>query len=248
MIGLDLVALEAALPGLIFASIRPGAALLAAPVFGGVQTPVQLRFIVALAIGLAGHDVPASFEALSGAQGMIGIAREAVVGLALGFGLQLGFAAASVAGEAIGNAMGLGFASLVDPLNGHGSPIAGQALSMLAMMIFLGMDGHLAFFRLIVEAAPPDLFGAAHGLALMGGGVLQSGMTIALPVVAGVLVAQLALALVARAAPALNLFAIGLPAALLAGLLLFAASLPAMSIAIARAVEAGLGLATVIAR
>jgi flagellar biosynthesis protein FliR len=42
------------LPALMLASIRPGAAFLAAPVFGAPQVPVLLRFVLAVAVGVPG--------------------------------------------------------------------------------------------------------------------------------------------------------------------------------------------------
>ena len=78
--------------------------------------------------------------------------REVMVGLAIGFALQIGFAAALLAGEAISNAMGIGFAAMADPASGQMSPAIGQFLSMLATFLFLAIDGHLALIAIIVES------------------------------------------------------------------------------------------------
>jgi flagellar biosynthesis protein FliR len=105
----------------MIAMIRPGAAFLAAPVFGAQSVPVQLRLVVALAIGIPALDqVPFvlpehGIASIAGGALVIG---EVLAGLALGFAVQIGFAAAMLAGEVIGNAMGLGFAGMVDPNSG----------------------------------------------------------------------------------------------------------------------------------
>ena len=225
------------LPTLMLASVRPGAAFLAAPVLGLPQVPVFLRFVLALAVG-----VPSSFGMQVPSAGLLPvIAGEVLIGLALGFALQAGFAAASVAGELIANAMGLGFASMIDPASGRATPAISQVLSILATLLFLSIDGHLAFVTVIVESFRTLPMGggliSAHAVSAiieLGGAMFAGAVTLALPVVTGVILVQLVMALLARSAPAMNLFAVGLPAALLAGFALFAFALPVMGQAIVR--------------
>jgi flagellar biosynthesis protein FliR len=175
------------------------------------------------------------------------IAGEVIIGLALGFALQTGFAAASIAGEAISNAMGLGFASMIDPASGRATPAVSQALSIVATLLFLAIDGHLAFVTVIVESFRLLPMGgglisaaAVQAIIALGGAMFASAVMVALPVVTGVILIQLVMALLARSAPAMNLFAVGLPAALLGGLILFAFALPVMGQAMVRTLTATL--------
>ena len=238
------------LPALMLASIRPGAAFLAAPVFGAPQVPLLLRFVLAVAVGVPGVSIATVILPPGGMVGVAGIALivgEIIIGLALGFALQTGFAAMSIAGEAIGNAMGLGFAATVDPMSGHGTPAVGQVLTILATLLFLSMDGHLAFITVVIESyrAVPVGAGllsadAVQAVVLLGGVMFAASIVLALPVVTGVILIQLVMALLARSAPALNLFAVGLPAALLGGLVLFAFATPMLGGAITRTLIATL--------
>jgi flagellar biosynthesis protein FliR len=232
------------LPALMLASIRPGAAFLAAPVFGAPQVPVLLRFVLAVAVGVPGAMVATVVLPSGGMVSVAGFALvigEILIGLALGFALQTGFAATSIAGEAIGNAMGLGFAATIDPMSGHGTPAIGQVLTILATLLFLSMDGHLAFISVIIESyrALPVGGGllsadAVGAVVTLGGAMFAASVTLALPAVTGVILIQLVMALLARSAPALNLFAVGLPAALLGGLVLFAFATPVIGSAVTR--------------
>ena len=238
------------LPALMLASIRPGAAFLAAPIFGAPQVPVLLRFILAVAVGVPGSllaTVVLPPDGIASAAGVVLIIGEIIIGLALGFALQTGFAATSIAGEAIGNAMGLGFAATIDPLSGTGTPAIGQVLTILATLLFLSMDGHLAFISVILEsyrALPIGggllSAGAVQSVINLGGAMFAASILLALPVVTGVILIQLVMALLARSAPALNLFAVGLPAALLGGLILFAFAIPVLGGAITRSLVANL--------
>ncbi len=238
------------LPALMLASIRPGAAFLAAPIFGAPQVPILLRLVLAVAVGVPGSvmaTVVLPPEGMVSVAGFALIIGEIIIGLALGFALQTGFAATSIAGEAIGNAMGLGFAATIDPMSGSGTSAIGQVLTILATLLFLSMDGHLAFITVVLEsyrALPvgggllsPDAVGA---VVKLGGAMFAASVVLALPVVTGVILIQLVMALLARSAPALNLFAVGLPAALLGGLLLFAFAMPMLGQAITRSLVATL--------
>ena len=258
MIPAGFAALEPSLLALMLALLRPGAALLAAPVFSMPAVPVQLRLVIATAIGLPGMalaGVAPPPEGVVAFAGLLFIAGELLCGLAMGFALQIGFAAALVAGEVVSNAMGLGFATMNDPAGGHASPAFGQLLSVLATFLFFASDGHLHFFRLVVEsyaAMPPGgawPSGAAlHALVRFGGLVFSAGLSIALPVGFALVLVQLIMGMIGRSAPTLNLFAVGMPVALIAGIILMAATLPAMAEGVSRTLTAALEYAARLAR
>jgi len=231
------------------AMLRPGAAFLAAPLTGSPQVPVQLRLVIALAVGipavqLSGLHLPA--DGMISAAGLFLAVGEIVIGLALGFALQAGFAAALVAGETISNAMGLGFASMTNPMTGQSSSAVGQLLMMMATFLFLASDGHLLFARILVEsygafppgaAIPLQLFAE---LAKLGGLIFAAGLAIALPVAAALVLVQLVLGVLSRSAPSLNLFSVGMPAAMVTGIILLAMTAPLIADAILAAIHQGL--------
>lgn len=241
----------------LVAMLRPGAAFLAAPVMGAPQVPVQLRLVIALAVGIpaaqvSGFTLPA--EGMITLDGLLLVMGEIVMGLALGFAVQLGFAAAILAGEAISNAMGLGFAAMTDPMSGQASSAIGHLLTMLATFLFLASDGHLLFARIIIEsygAFPPGgrlPLGLIAGLVKLGSLIFAAGLAIALPVAAALVLVQLILGILGRSAPSLNLFSVGMPAAILVGIILLAVAAPTMAEAILRAINQGLAQAGSLAR
>ena len=250
MIPAGFAGVEAQLWLWMVAMIRPGAAFLAAPVFGATFVPVQLRLIVALAIGipaLSATNFAIPVEGLASIEGFLLVAGEVMAGLALGFAVQIGFSAAILAGEVVGNAMGLGFASMMDPASGQQNPMVGQFLTILATFLFLAIGGHLALATIIVEsyrALPPgDAWISAEsirGLVLFGGVLFAAGLSIALPVGFAILLVQIVMGMLARSAPQLNIFSVGLPAALLAGIVLLAIAAPVMGEAIVGVLQQGL--------
>ena len=250
MIPTEFAGVETQLLIWFLAMIRPGAAFLAAPLFGSTAVPIQVRIMLSLAVGIPSANAAAIVLPATGlfsVAGLLIIAGEVVLGLALGFALQIGFAVALVAGETIGNAMGLGFASMQDPLSGHSSTAVGQFLSMFGTVLFLAIGGHLALIEIVVtsfQSLPPGASwlapAALHGLVGFGGLMFGAGMTVALPVAFSLIIVQVVMATVTRAAPALNLFAVGIPATVLAGVLLLAMATPIMASALEHA--AGLAL------
>ena len=234
----------------LFAMVRPGAAFVVAPIFGAAFVPVQLRLIVALAIGIpavSAADVILPAGGLATIEGVLMIAGEVTAGIAIGFAVQIGFSAALLAGELIGNAMGLGFAAQVDPATGQQNPALSQFLSILGTFLFLSIGGHLALAATIVEsyrALPPgDAWISAEsirGLVYFGSVLFAAGLSIALPVGFAIVLVQLVMGMLSRTAPALNLFAVGFPAAMLAGMVLLAIASPIIGDGIIAAIQAGL--------
>ena len=236
MLGFGL-SIEPQLWTLVFVMVRIGAAFIAAPVFGAVSIPLPVRVALSGAIGVLvmnTHTVvaPPSVFALAT---ILSVGAEALVGLALGFVLQIAFAAPLVASELIGTSMGIGFASAIDPQNGASTPALGQFLSILLTLLFLSADGHLMLVELLVrsyDAMPPGAawMGAARlkGIAVFGGYAFLAGLLLALPVGFLLLCLNLVVGMLSRSAPALNLFAVGLPASLAVGVIGLAIAFPAM--------------------
>ncbi|MBC2670494.1 flagellar biosynthetic protein FliR [Novosphingobium piscinae] len=219
----------------LFLMTRIGAALFAAPFFGASGVPPQARVIVTGAIGIlvcnwTGVQAPAALFSLPG---MLAVAGEVLVGLALGFVLQLSFAAPTIAAEVIGAGMGMSIAAAADPQTGAQSPALGQYYGVILTLVFLGLGGHLLFIDLIIKSyasfPPGHTWLGPDRLALIAGFATQMFITavaIALPVTLILLLVQFAAGVVSRSAPSLNLFSLGLPAGVLAGLAALIVSAP----------------------
>jgi flagellar biosynthesis protein FliR len=220
-------AVEAELWKLVFLMTRIGAALLTAPFFSAAAVPVPLRVGITGAIAvLVSAWIPITTPpALLSMVGLLAMTSEVLIGLALGFVLQLSFAAPVLAAEQIGGAMGMSIASTADPVNGTHTPVLGQYFTVMLTVIFLSLGAHLVWLRLLVDSYtvfPPGghWLGPTQLERLLGFGseMFVAAVAIALPVTLVLLLVQVASGVLSRSAPALNLFALGLPAGILAGL------------------------------
>jgi len=242
----------------LFVMTRVGAALFAAPFFGAAAIPAQARVIVSAAIavlvcGWTGVQAPAALFTLPG---ILAVAGEVLVGLALGFVLQIAFAAPTIAAEVIGAGMGMSIATASDPQTGAHSPALGQYFGIVLTLVFLGAGGHLVFIDLLLKSYasfPPGhtWLGPERLAAIAGFGaqMFASAVAIALPVTLILLLVQVAAGVLSRSAPALNLFALGLPAGVLAGIAALIISAPLTSDMMAGVATAALDhAASVIAR
>jgi flagellar biosynthetic protein FliR len=231
------LSIEPQLWALIFVMIRIGAAFVAAPVFGAVSVPVTVRVTLSGAIGvlvLGTHSVVPPAQVFGFAT-FLAVASEALIGLAMGFILQIAFAAPMLASEVIGISMGIGFASAIDPQNGRSSPALGQFFSIMLTLLFLSVNGHLVLVEMVVKSYDVLPVGAAwlsaaqlKNIAFFGGYTFTAGLLLALPVGFLLLCLNLVVGMLSRSAPALNLFAVGLPASLAVGVIALAMAFPAM--------------------
>jgi flagellar biosynthetic protein FliR len=232
-----LATLEAQLWQILFLSIRCGAALLAAPMVGGMAVPAPVRILLSLVLGFfVASWVPlAPAPAMLSFAALLAVLQEIAVGLALGFVLQLAFAIVLIAAEQISGTMGMAIATSIDPASGAQSGALGTFLGLVLSLLFYAIGAHLLWLELLLESyrllpAGQFAFGAwrAESVAAFFGYGLATAAAIALPVVLVLLLVQVVTGLVARSAPSLNLFALGLPAGVLAGIAALILAVPVM--------------------
>lgn len=215
--------------------VRVLALFAVAPLLSHRAVPARIK--VALAVGIAlvlapTIPTPPITDALSGA-GLALLAQNILVGLMLGFAVRLVFAALELAGELIGLQMGLSFAGFFNPASGMTQNAVGSFMSLLALLMFIAIDGHLMLlhalaesFRLFPLSGGGTLPLALDDLVRLGSGMFAIALSLALPFLAVMLLTNVVLGVLARVAPQLNVFAIGFPMTILVGLATLMLMLP----------------------
>ena len=219
--------------------VRIGSCFMVAPAFGAATVPPRVRIVLAGAVTLVVLPLlppPPAVAALSGA-GFVITAQQILIGTALGFCLQILFDSVTLGGQVLANSMGLSFAFNLDPLHGADSstPALGQLYTLLVMLTFLALNGHLALIETLAHSfstvpVGPGGLGAQglHAVVLWGAQLFAGALSIALPGVTALLIVNIAFGVMSRAAPAFNLFAVGLPVTLVFGLAIVLLGLPAL--------------------
>lgn len=209
---------------------------MAAPILGSQLVPGRIKIIAAVAITAVVAPVlpavpevpPLSLEAVAL------VVQQLVVGLALGFFLQLVFQTMVLTGQMIAMQMGLGFASMMDPTNGVNVTVVSSFYLMFVTVLFIAFDGHLQMVRVLVESfytVPMAMdFGfisnSVFPIVNALGWVFSNAMILALPAITALLISNFAFGIMTRAAPQLNIFALGFPVALMFGLFLIWLTFP----------------------
>src|SRR5579864_1871850 len=151
--------------------VRIGACFMVAPVFGASIVPARLRVVLAAAVAALLSPLLPPLPPVSplSAAGVLITMQQIVIGSALGFCLQLTFDAVNLGGQMLANGMGLSFAFNLDPQRGGASstPALGQLFTLLVMLTFLGLDGHMRLLEALVQSFS-TLPVAADGLGAAG--------------------------------------------------------------------------------
>jgi flagellar biosynthetic protein FliR len=228
-VSLDLGWLMAA----VLLSVRVAAATAFSAVLGPVSLPGSVRVLLAAGLGVLLASATGAVAPVAGSviAFTVGCIREIVIGAALGAGFLIAYAATQVAGRILDTQMGFGIASLFNPSAGTISPLTGTLFGMVAVSIFLAMDGHHVLIRalaLSVEASPPgaSLPAAAwNGLLAQSGIMFSYAVALAAPVMLSLLLADIGLSVFARSMPQLNIFVLGFALKIMFGLMGLAASI-----------------------
>jgi len=219
--------LNAWLVAFLWPFVRMLALVSTAPIFGETWVPRQVKVAIAalLALVLAPTLGPLPSVPVVSVGGVWILIQQVLIGVGMGFIMRMVFAAVLAAGENIGLQMGLSFASFFDPMSGGSTMVVAQLLNMLAMLIFIAVDGHLllvaalaqSFETLPIAEAPL----AAQGwmfIVTAASQIFSTGMMLALPLVTALLTLNLAMGILNRASPQFSIFAVGFPLTLLAGI------------------------------
>lgn len=212
-----------------------------APVFGSRTVPVPVRVGLSgmLALGLA----PVVQPAVGAPPGdwlplITRLLSEAVMGIVLGYGVNLLVGAAVMAGELLDQMMGFSMMQLLNPLSTFPTSLLAQFHYLLALTLFALVDGHhlllMALARSFEVSGDFTSFQslAEGGLALaigLGTQVLWLCLQIAAPAAGVLFVVDSAMAALSRAVPQVPIWLIGVPAKIAVGVVALALSLPAMT-------------------
>jgi flagellar biosynthetic protein FliR len=229
--------------------LRLSALFLASPIFSASSFPVRGRILLAVLVtALIVPSLPElpMVEPLS-AVGLLLAGQQVVIGLAMGFILQMVFGAVVIGGQSLAMTMGLGFAMAVDPQNGVQVPVLSQLYVILATLIFLVIDGHLVLIQFLADSftlLPVGLSGWQEDVSLRvvlwGSQMFLSALLLVLPALTAVLLINVAFGVITRAAPQLNIFAVGFPVTIMAGFVFITLSMPSVFSRITSMFDAGL--------
>jgi flagellar biosynthetic protein FliR len=216
--------------------LRTGAFLMSIPMLNAPSVPVLFRLALTLAasllifplLALEAPAAPADVFTLAVAAG-----GEVLIGVLAGLALRFIFEGVQLAGELAGYQMGLAIAEVIDPASEDQVAILAQFASLLSTVVFLILNGHHWFLRMLVESyqwVPPVGFHlngpVLERLVRLTAEMFVIGLKAGAPVIVALLLGTVAFGLVARAVPQMNIFVVSMPLNIGLGLAFFGLSLP----------------------
>lgn len=209
--------------------LRIGAFYFAVPVIGARTVPARVRIILALftTMLLVPLLPPAPAIPFLSLEAMVMVVKEVLLGLALGFMLQVVLHVFVLAGQLIAMKMGLGFAAMNDPSSGVSVTVLSQFYLLLSTLLFLAIDGHIIVIQMLIDSFATFPVGGSglstdNFLAIVGLGswMFNAGLVISLPLFTALLVVNMSFGVMSRSAPQMNVFTVGFPITLILGLLI----------------------------
>ena len=205
------------LTGPLVIAIRISGLMLFAPFFGNSAMPPRIKAVLVLVITAVLYPVySAQVGMVTLAQWPGVVAREFVLGVAIGVATNFVFEAAQMAGAVLGVQMGYSLVNILDPQTQVETTVVSMFHQSVAFLLFLQLDVHHWILRGIARSFEYLAPGAVHlngGLTteLLHGvaGVLGTGLQIAAPVLAATLVADMILGFLGKASPQMPLMLLG---------------------------------------
>ena len=208
--------------------VRTLAMLSASPVIGEAVTPVTVRILLSLVLAIVMLPLATGAAEIDpfSMHGVMATIEQAVIGGVLGLAFHFSMSVIGVLGYLVSSQMGFSMAVMNDPLNGQSSDVVSALLSVLAIIVFFSIDGHLVLAGVIGGSFRAWPLGHGYGPLLLqtvaynAAWIFSAAMLLALPIVFSTLVVQLGFGFLNRVAPSLNLFALGFSVITLFGLLM----------------------------
>lgn len=201
-----------------------------------INVTVKILFSLVLALCLY-PTIPGLGALAAGMQGDLPMlaAREALIGLVLGFLTRIFFFALSMVGEIASVSIGLASAQMYNPMaDAHGGVLE-QLHVLLGSLFFLLLGGHHVMisalaqsFEMIPLAVLSLKTGPLAEMALFGSDLLVLTLKMSAPVLVAILIANMAMAILGRAVPQLNVLVTSFPVTIMLGLVVLTISLPLM--------------------
>ena len=224
---------------------RVACAFLMLPLFASETVPALVRNSIFVGMGLISLYLQPPFDMtqITAAKWVSIFAKEAFVGLVIGFFFGSVLWALEAAGQIIDTKVGATMAQIVDPLSGNQTSLNGAFLGRLANIVFIFSGGLSLIVRVLIEsyamwpiaAAGPTL--DPRGLQLFEaefGRMMVLATLFAAPVLTVLFLIDLALGLMNRFAQQLNVFTLSLSIKSFAATVIILLLLSSYTLALAR--------------
>jgi len=215
-------------------SIRVGAGLLFAPIWGDPGLPQYLRVILVFSIA-AGVAAITPFNADAYTNPGLILPMEFLIGLLLTMGIRIAFAGLHMGGQLASYYLGFSAVQTIDPQTQNRSTIMSGYFTMLGYVMILASNQHHTIFLALADSYKVFPVGASISLNQWFGSLISVsqqifviGWKISLPVFVATFILEATVGFIARMQPQINTMVVTAPLKLLVGIVVLGASLTFM--------------------
>ncbi len=203
------------------------------PLFSHTSIPVTVKTSMAFIFSVLFFSImpPLQLEVTT-ANVVLAILSEFLLGFTVGLMLQLVMNIMTFAGIQISFIMGFSMASVIDPQSGISMPIISNILALLALMIFLALDGHHVVLLFVNDSLQEVALGGFMLKEEVFDYMLKAttnmfvvGFMIAFPIIALSLLADIIFGMLMKTMPQFNLLVIGFPIKIMVAFVVIIATL-----------------------
>jgi len=208
------------------------------PLLSGGNIPMMSRILLALSMAYMVFSstliIPVEYYPTVLGFGVL-VVSEFLVGFLMAYVVYVVFTVVQLAGQMIDMQLGFAMARAMDPLTQMQTPLTGNLLFMVMMLMMVQTGGLHAFISALFFSY--DVLPLGQAVILNNGAILNgmvqlmavyfvTAVQIGLPLVGSLLVVTIALGMLVKAAPQMNIFVVGLPLKLLIGFVLLYVTMP----------------------
>lgn len=203
------------------------------PLFSHTSIPVTVKTSMAFIFSVLFFSImpPLQLEVTT-VNVVLAILSEFLLGFTVGLMLQLVMNIMTFAGIQISFIMGFSMASVIDPQSGISMPIISNILALLALMIFLALDGHHVVLLFVNDSLQEVALGGFMLKEEIFDYMLKAttnmfvvGFMIAFPIIALSLLADIIFGMLMKTMPQFNLLVIGFPIKIMVAFVVIIATL-----------------------
>lgn len=217
-----------------FIVLRMGGIFFTAPVFSSSALNAAVRMMLTLIVSLVLMPAitPLQVTDPNVLWLVISAAKEILIGVTIGAMTSLLFSSIQLGGYLMDYQMGFSMVSVIDPASNASMSFSGQVYNILAMLIFLAINGHHIFIRAVVQSFSflPLTDFSLNSESLMF--VLKTfvrvfiiAIQITAPVFIALMITNAVMGVMARLVPQMNIMVVGFPIKIFIGIIMLILSL-----------------------
>ncbi|WP_026893836.1 flagellar biosynthetic protein FliR [Clostridiisalibacter paucivorans] len=194
------------------------------PIFSRKNIPMIYKIVISIFFSLVLVST-VNVENIRGLQVITVLIKELSIGLLMGFISYLFFISFFIAGQVIDMQIGFGMVNVFDPQSNAQVPISGNFYYIMALLIFLTIDGHHILLTGIIDSYNIiPINGMVFDESLISlitkifGEIFIIGFKISSPVLATIFIVNVFLGILARTMPQMNVFIVGMPLKIIVGI------------------------------